>query len=232
MLKILVDPKSALRGLDAAGQRQVPYAVSLALNRVANDAQAAERQQIARAFKLRRDVFILQGIKISKQDRANKSTWRVIIQVDPQRDLLDKFEQGDPKIPRKGRWLWLPNAQVFGNKIIMRSNPLHPANLKFSGPRNAGPQRTFLVRGNGSRTGPLVLQRVAGSSRGASQRIGQGARAGGRVRKGGVRLLYTLISRVRTPVRLQFVQTVNRTVQAQWPDRMNEALSQALRSAK
>ena len=95
-IRVHVDPRAVLGWLSDAQERQLPFAVSLALNRVANQAQVAERENIKRSFKLRRESFVLKGVKISKQDRATKSSWRVTIQLayPDDRHFLDQHEVG------------------------------------------------------------------------------------------------------------------------------------------
>jgi len=238
-LRVIVDPTSVLKGLDAAGQRQLPFALALALNRTANDAQKAEQNRIAKAFKLRRDTFVIQGIKIEKADRATKTSQRVVIQVDAARQFLDKFEKGDPRIPRKGRWLWLPDLATFGNKIILRSNPLHPKNLKFDS-QGKGNLRTFMVHKNGSRSGPLVLQRTGaptGNShknqmRGTNGRFDGMITMNKRKKNQGIRKLFTLVSVTSTPVRLEFVSTIKQSVEARWQGNVRQALDEAMRTAR
>ena len=105
---------------------QYPFAVSKWLNALANDGQAAMRARLKDVFSLRRVTWNIQGIKIAKEDRASKTSWRVVIQVAEDRDYLDKFEELGYHIPRFNRYVWIPNEAVFGNRIIDRGNPLHP----------------------------------------------------------------------------------------------------------
>ena len=246
MIEIKVHTSGVLKML-AEAQDQLPYAMSLALNRVAIDGQKAEQARLKAVFKLRRETFVIRGIKIEKADRATKTSWRVVISIPVAQDFLDKFEQGDPKIPRQGKWLWIPNAAVFQNKIINRGNPLHPKNLHFSkskGGQLVGDQRTFMLKGKNGK--PLVIQRMdRGLAKGSysvmksmtldNLHTGMGPREKKQKaihRAAGTRLLYTLVSRVATPVRLEFVSTISNQVERMWPERINEAIHEALRTAK
>ncbi len=247
MITVRVDPKAALGMLNDLEQRQLPYAVSLALNRVANKAQASEREHIKKSFRLRKETFVLQGVKISKQDRANKNTWRVIISLayPDDRQFLAPHEKGGAKVRHGGKRLWVPNAEVFKSKIIGRANPLHPKNLQLrlqADGRIQGEQRTFLVRSKGQ---VLILQRT---DRGLSKKgsrlssltldnvhVGIGPRRKKDKaihRTGGTRLLYRLVSRVPIKARLQFVSTITHTAQAEWPSVMREAMADAIKGAK
>ena len=248
--RIRLDPKVIEQQFADVKDRQIPYAVSLGLNRIANVGQKAEQNRLLGEFHLRREKFILQGVYISKADRASKTSWRVTLQFQGDRSFLGRMEQGGLKDPTKGHWLWKPNPAVFGDRIIMRSNPLHPSNLHFRSPignkgkgwQLQGDQRTFMVKSNGSRTGPLVLQRTGAASTGynhtsqlrtkGGQFDGMLRNPGERKRKQGVRLLYTLVSKVHVPAKLEFVNTIEGAVQAAWPTVMGEALRDALRSAR
>lgn len=251
-ISIKVNASGALLML-AQAQDQLPYAMSLALNRVAVDGQKAEQERLKRAFHLRRETFVIRGIKIEKTDRASKTSWAVVISIPVAQDFLSKFEEGTPKVPRQGKWLWIPNPDVFRNKIINRGNPLHPKNLHFQKAKGQikGEQRTFMLRVQG-REGPLVMQRVDRMlKKGASStmramtldnvRTNEGAfrlkeresaKSIHRMDGNGVRLLYKLVAKVKTPVRLEFVSTITNRVIESWPARMDEALREALRTAR
>ncbi len=248
MVQLRVDPSKALGSLTDAQEQQLPFAVALAINRTANDAQEAERYRLKASFKLRRESFNLRGVYISKQDRANKSTWRAVIQIQADRDYLNKFEQGGEQIPH-GRYRWIPNRDVFKSRIIGAGDPLNPKNLKFhkdpSG-RMLGNERTFMVRtkGNGQL---LVLQRedrrLTKGSKGRLGKLTLDNFKGGQgpatkkqklslQRTAGVRMLYRLTTRYKVRAQLEFYDTVSRTVQDVFPARMREAMDQAMRSAK
>lgn len=161
MIRVQIDPSAVLKRLDGF-ENQAGYAMSLALNRVANLAQEAQREQMKQAFKLRRETFVLRGVKISKADRASKSTWRVVIQVayPDDRRFMHEHEKGGERQRHGGRYLWQPNATVFKG-IITRSNPLHPKNLKMRktpAGQIKGDHRTFMVRTQSGQR--LVLQRI------------------------------------------------------------------------
>jgi hypothetical protein len=158
------------------------------------------------------------------------------------RDFLNRMEDGGQKNPTKGRWLWKPNAAVFKEKIISRSNPLHPHNLKFTGNNKRGPLRTFMANNNGRTGGPLILQRTGAASTGHDHTDqlrtvegrfdGQLRRLGQRKRKQGVRMLYQLVARTRVPRKLEFINTLTRSARANFDAEMVKAMTEAVRSAK
>lgn len=248
-ISVNVDPSKALGYMDDLQERQFPFAVATALNCTANDAQGAERYRITANFKLRRKAFILRQVYISKQDRANKSTWRVWIQLQEQFKDMAGFEEGDDRTPHGGsKWLWKPNPDVFKSQVIGSANPLAPKNLRFQkdpGGRIVGNQRTFMVRTK-ARGQLLVLQRVdrtlTSRSKRAMGRLTLDNLAGAQgpnvkkairlQRTAGVRMLYQLVSRSHVPAKLEFVGTITRTAQDVFPARMREAMDQAVRSSR
>ena len=250
MIQVRIDPRAALGYLSRAEQEQLPFAVSQALNQLANRAQAAEREHIRQAFKLRRESFVLRGVYISKADRATKSSWRVVVQLQypDARHFLDQHEEGGQRRRQGGRYLWQPNEEVFKSKVISASNPLAPKNLhvrRTDHDQIKGDHGTFMVRAAGGQR--LVLQRVARTLDGRSRRGMKGLTlenfAGGMGpntrkqtrslrRTEGVRLLYRLVSTVKIPARLQFVETVSKTVQGQFAEVARAALTKAMGTAK
>lgn len=245
MISFRVNPTAALGWLADYQQRQLPYAVSLALNRSANRGQSAEQDKLRSRFRLRREQFVVRGIKIAKADRATKSSWRVVVAVayPDDRHFLDDHEEGAQRVRHGGKRLWQPNAEVFRSKVIGRANPLHPRNLKLhkdkSG-RIVGEQRTFLVRTHGQ---VLILQRVDRSLTKPSRSrlrgltldnvaVGMGPhtrKTKAIHRNAGTRLLYRLVDRVRIPARLEFVPTVGGTAAAAFPDELRRAMAEASR---
>jgi hypothetical protein len=248
MFQARVNPDSVLGLLSDVEKRQLPFAAAKALNRVANVGQQAEQNRVRQAFRLRRAPFVLQNVaKIYKVDRATKDSWGVMIRVDATvASFLNRTETGEDHIPTR-HWLWKPNSTVFADKIILRSNPLHPANLRFDA-RGRGNLGTFMIHPKNGKQGPLVLQRVAKGVRGIAQSLARGGMRGpagrgadGRytrgeaikgVRRGGVRMLYQLVSRSHVPMKLEFVNTITNAVTTAWPIEMQKAMGDAMRSAR
>lgn len=246
MITVRIDPSAVLKQLEGF-ENQAGYAMSLALNRLANLAQEAQREHMKQAFKLRRETFVLRGVKISKADRASKTSWRVVIQVayPDDRRFMHEHEKGGERQRHGGRYLWQPNATVFRG-VITRANPLAPKNLKMRktpAGQIKGEHRTFMVRTQQGQR--LVLQRIgkdqahpgftASSIKGLTlKNFGTGKR--GQLKqarpKAAMRLLYRLVDRVRVPAELEFVKTVGRTVQAQWEKQAASAARKAIETAK
>lgn len=242
---IRVDPSGGLGIVTDTKERQIPYAMQLALNWTANDAQDAEQYRLKSGFKLQREAFNLRGIYIDNKDRATKKDWSVTIQVQASRDYLDKMEDGGYKLPTHGRWIWKPNPDVFKGKVIPAK--LRPSALNFQsvGKNLIGDQRTFMVKAKNNQN--LVLQRVdAGLAKGSKRIMGKitldnfKGGMGPRTKRekytlsrtAGTRMLYQLVDRVSVPMKLEFVDTVTQTVTAVWPARFQEAMDKAMDTAR
>ena len=221
--------------------RQVPFAMSLALNRVAVVGQQAEQDRLKSTFKLRRETWNLQGIYISKTDRATKSSWVVVIQVQDSRSHLNKFETEGEHVPHHGKSLFIPNPEVFKSKVIGRDNLLAPKNLHLHSDgkgRIIGDQSSFLVR---SPKGAFVLQHQQAVHKGFTKaslkgmsldRPDKALKAKKGTRDAGARLLYTLKSRVSVPLKLAFTSTIADKITTAWPDVAAQAIDEAIRGAR
>lgn len=232
-MKINLDTTPVLEAIGTKMESQTPFAVSLWINRLANAGQAAERQHMKQRFHLNREDFNLRAIYISKADRATKTTWRAVIQVQARAGYLGKFEEGGEKVAIGGRrYLAIPDETVFPDGIVPRGSELKLRKLnlhKDDHGRLIGDQRTFLA--------PL---RNGGQAAGVFQRTGKDTRSSAAKKKGvkdaagdaGVRLLYKLVGRARIPAKLDFYQTVADTVAARSKDILNDAFAEAMRTAR
>ena len=208
--------------LDDAAMKQLPFALALALNRTAEEAQEAVRNRIRmRGFTIRSaqsDAWLSRRVMFYKQDRANKDHLWTALQVDQpnasgggklagSRSLLGFLEDGGARTGMRP----IGDGTVFPNAVVVpvRNSPidsiprsLYPVNLGLSAKREIsgklalgrlrGKQRTFVVR-TSTGTG-LVLQR-----QGAGQE--------------NVRALFFIKPQTRVTGRHFFYPTVQRTVE-------------------
>lgn len=229
-----INVKVTAEGLEKLTQMgdsdQVPFAVSLWLNRLANAAQASVREGIKRRFKLHREDFNLRAIYISKANRATKASWSVVIEVQQRADYLNKFEDGGEKVAIGGRrYLAIPNDKVFSDGIVDQGSPLRIKNLnlhKDEHGRLIGDQQTFLLpmRNQAGQAG--IFQRTAKDTRKGQARKSKDGQ------DSGIRLLYKLVARAKIPAKLEFIPTVQATVDAQAGQLMDQAIAEAQRTAK
>ena len=257
MFSIRVDPAKALSDFYQYENKQIPFAVSLGLKWIGDSAQKAEQDHMRSAFKLRRDTFNVQGIKIAKEDRATKDKWELIIRLSDKTNYLEKFEESGLKQPVGGRhYLWIPNDKIFKNKIIQAGDPRRPKNLNLhrdAHGRIIGDERSFMIHTSNGQT--LVLQRTGSSGHKGYTKssiakltldnFGAGS-AGPRMKAEKSMLkarkvryqdqatvkLYTLKARVSVPVKLEFTSTIGTNVAANWAPKMQQAMAQAMRTAR
>lgn len=196
-------------------QRQVPFAISLGMNQALLRAQQAIRQRVMGTFIVRRSQWISQSIKITKF--STKRDLEAVLQVDPTRNVLGKFEPGGTKTSvRPGGSLVVPGPWKHPSAVI--PTELRPGAFKFQYAGKGaqatvfrGRDRTFLIR-RGARGGAIF------------QRTGRGANA--------IRLLYILTSQARIPASLHFRATGMAQFHTHWPREYRAALFRALRTAR
>jgi hypothetical protein len=213
MIEIKLDAEKWMRQMEG-GEKQLPFAMSKALNETATDFQTAERNVIASRFTLRRPDFIKRTIKIERGNFATKANLRAIVNVDEKRDLLSKFEKGGDKQPREGRSIAIPvEARRNKSDIVTKGNRPKAYQLQQVSANVAkGLKRTFLIR---SADGKGAL----------FQRVGRG-------KNSTIRNLFSFKSRVPIPKRLSFHDTARKTALTQWPKNMLKAFENAMRTAK
>lgn len=225
-LRFTIDTRQVETYLYNIGKEdQLGFAVSLAINRILNMIQLAVMEDMQAKIDFRRLAFNLRAIKINPQDRATKHKLLGIIHIDPIASNLLRLETGSDHIPINGRkYLPVPNPTVFGNKVITKDNPLQIGNLKLRDTPfgTKGDQGTFLIESGGK---PFVIQRTkkAGSK-------GKGKK--GTNKETGTRLLYSLVQRTTTPVKLNFRAIATKIVNQHFREELIKAVNRAISTAK
>lgn len=128
--------------------RQAPFAMSVALNNTANDAQKAIRGGLS-AFTLRRKTFVENTIyRKPGQDFATKTKLVATVRVNPERDFLAQHEEGGDKRPRSGANVAIPLPAVQPDRSVVIPRRLRPSGLRTNGQvrKVVTPAGTFLVR--------------------------------------------------------------------------------------
>jgi hypothetical protein len=204
MIQITVDASEALTYLQRVSQ-QAPFAISLALNKVGAHAQENIRNHARRTFTLRRETFVLNTIKINREDRATKTRQSTIVRIDPERNFLAKFEDAGQKTARDGGNVAVPTEFVRRSK-----NDIIP---KAQRPRSLLDSKAALG-GRVVKTDKVIVQ------------------FSGRGRSAVTKVLYVLRRVVPIRPRLRFavmaIEAVNRT----WRDEMSAAFVQAEQTAR
>lgn len=215
-LRVDLHPPPRLFGALA---RQLPFAISTAINETLKDVQTRERARILTRFTIRRRPFAERAVKI--KPFSTKRTLAGVVKIEPpggpsRADIFAKFERGGTKRPRDGQHIAVPiDARRTKSGVVSKTQ--RPKAFRFvrrttrRGKVQArGERRTFIIT-NGS---PGIYQRVG---RGRSSRI---------------RLLYAFERSVRIDRRLHFVETARRTVRERYARNFHEALLRAIRTAR
>lgn len=198
-MDIRVDARDVLNQFEILN-RQAPFAISLGVNNLMKHGQGVVQGNLEHEFTLRHAAFIKRTVKV--REWANKAKLAAEIGIDPQRDVLAKFEEGGRKTPR-GRALAVPIAVRRGRSgIVIKS--MRVRELQLRAHRTAkgqvqlkGLKRTFAVKGP---SGGAILQRVGRRPKGTASLADEIAR-------GTVRVAYAFKRSVPIPANLQFVAT-------------------------
>lgn len=194
----------ARRELAAIG-RQIPYAASVALNTIANKAQADIRSRLPGNFMLRRPQFIANTIyRQPGVDFATKTRLQAAVGVHPTRDMLAKHEEGGSKRPTRSARLAVPvNVPRTGAGLVKAAYQLKAL--------RANP-RVFRV--DPPRGDPILAEAL------------------GRGKNARIRVLYTLKRAVWLKPRLQFHETAERTIAREWEGAVRAGIAKAIATAR
>lgn len=213
--RITLDTKAVEAQLSALQRTQLPFARSLAINNLGLAFQKAERERLNTIFTLRRKDFVeKQGVK-RLGPIATKADPTVTYGMDRKADFLQKFERDRTKLPTKGagHMLAIP-ALVRRNKrdIVTAGNRPRALLQRFATKKGAG--QVFVIEKPKGKLGPGIYQTT------------------GRQGKGALKTLFTLKPQVSITPTLAFVETARKTAETQWARIFDDALAQALRTAR
>ena len=224
---ITVKGAEAIQRMTEQIRKQLPFALSTALNSSANALQGAVRQTIPQNFTLRRQPFILNTIYRKKGtfptgDFASKTMLRAAVRVHPERDVLAKHETAGARAARDGGRLAIPLIRLAAPKtVIGASSRYHLANM----PVIPGASAMARVR---AKKGPGSTFYATQARKGGGVVIWEGR--GARTKPKAIWLLQP----GRTPLRprLGFEQTTASTFERVWRGRFTDALDRALATAR
>jgi hypothetical protein len=177
--------KAALRDIGA----KAPRALTLTLNKLADDGQKAVQDRLSSGFTLRRPDFVKRTIYRSGTDFATNSRPQARFGVNPARDQLAKFEENSVKAPISGRNVAIPLSAVKPTNATVVPKRLRPAALRAS----------EQVRKVTTANGTFLVKNVQGK--------GVGRRVGWRTD-----FLYKLVPNVRLTARLRFHETAKKAI--------------------
>src|SRR5688500_17802154 len=116
MIRVGVEAQATIRGLAIVG-KQVAFATAQALNDTAFEARDTERNLAQGVFTIRRP-WVLQGIQVARPF-ATRNNLRAVVEVEPKRDFLGKFEEGGIKRPTEGRTIAVPDDDAFPRSKVI-----------------------------------------------------------------------------------------------------------------
>lgn len=178
------------RALQEIG-RKAPRALTLTLNKLADDGQKAVQDSLTTGFTLRRPDYVRKTIfRQPGQDFATNSRPRAAFGVNPARDMLAKFEEDSIKAPMSGRSVAIPLPAVKPTPDTVVAKGLRVSSLRTD------PKVRKITTPNGTF---LVKEKRAGKVK--------GERFGARTD-----VLYKLVPSVRLKARLRFHVTAQRTI--------------------
>lgn len=209
MITIQIDAKRAIRTLREDGEKQIPFALANAVNKIAKDVQFDERVQLRRAFTLRRPEWADRAVKITKF--AKKQDPTAVIGIHPpggdeRADILTKFETETSKTPRAGAHVAIPIAAKRTKKDIVRKNQ-QPRALIASG-------KAFIIRQTKNPAVQLVV------------------RYAGRGKRKALETLWLLVRRVPISPDLKFEMTARKSIDRTAKTHLQREFDNAMKTAK
>jgi hypothetical protein len=248
----------AVAALDTVRRDQLPFAISLAVNRSAIAGQQAERAHILQAFTVRRNPgtpqrpgAVLRTVKIEKYDFANKrnpTAFRISIDATRtksggRRDYLAKFEEGGEKTAADDMVapIAIPSKALRPNFRDLVAAKFYPQNLRLTPKRVGGGEilparQKVTARGVVQWKGKLrtfVLDpRFHGEARG-----GEGEPTWGVYQRTGpgkrdIQLLWTYKHGIPIPRRLEFKATIADAVTSSFVLNFSNAYARAIATAR
>jgi hypothetical protein len=216
---VLVDVVSAQRSLVNVRVDQLPYATALALTRTARDAMYAVRDKLPSQFTLR-NAWTQRGVQFKQATKGNLSA---LVYFD--RDYMYLQEMGGIKTPTRSAHIAVPLDPDLRNRTIPRS--MRPRYIL--GNDLQGLLQSASYKGKAARK-----KRIASFGKGfilqtkgklfIALRTGQG--------QNDIRILYVLVPAVHITQRLGMVTTVENTVRANFSKNYQDAMNQAVRTAR
>ncbi len=200
----------------ALAQRQVPFAMAMALTALAQDGRAAAIASLPQRLD-RPTPFTMQAVGIAPATKASLQS--VVFVKDRQATYLAMQETGGTRTPAPGAPINLPVGQ----------RPNQYGNIPKGAIRRAKARDdTFVANGQGTTAHlPPGLYKRAAKGRRRKAAKGSAGKAGG-----GLQLLVAFERQAKYTPRLGFVETVRAEVDRRTAERVREAVARALATAR
>ena len=253
-MDIRVDAKEVLGWLNATS-KQAPFAIMVAMNRTAEEANYEGRKLARKNFTIREEKVLNYAfpIPIPRSERATKQRLSILLEPTRHGVLLEPYETGRPHTyDRLGRNVAMPSFGRGGirtTKATVIPRQIYPVNLGLQ-PRRDPSGSTYYALGRGSIKKKLTPYSVVGGKRVKQGRFGtyevpsktrpgvslvfqrvQGPAQPGR-KGAGARLLWIMKPSVKRPKILHFYDTINETIAGRWEANLLGAWDLAQRTAR
>lgn len=241
MIRFTLDTRQLEKDLSDLAKRQIPFAVSSALNATAKEVQVATRAGIARRFTLRSSRFVLNTVKINRGDFATKDNLRAIVTVGGsvggrRQDLLVKFEDGGVRRSSDpGRPIAIPSDYLRPTKSAVIPKGMYPKALRLISSRTASGS-TLAPKTHMTRRG---VEQIKGKRRTfvLDPRHHRGARSWAVFQRQGphstdVQLLWIYKTSIKIPRKLFFKDTAAKVVRRRMVPNLIAAFDRAIRTAR
>lgn len=254
---IRIDTKSALAGIAALHQKQIPFALAIALNRTVEDGLAIARKEMQAKFIIRVPSFDLPPLTLPKVWQATKTRPSAIFALgdsDGGRQgigarrsrIFSKFQDGGSKFAKNPDFpIAIPTRALRPNPQALVPRGAYPKNLRLGPRRDAGNQIVPGLRKGKIRTlagAPIgkrarKRQGLAGiggtftvNNKETGKPIGIFQRTG--LGKNDVKMIWAYKQSIHIPKRLDWVGIAQRTANARFQINFNGALAFAIRTGK
>jgi hypothetical protein len=183
--------------------KQVPYALSLAINNTLVDSQKAEIARVSSGFLIRRASYLKQSIKISPFAKKSSLTGIIsVANVGAYPSVFAKFEGNSTKTPFRGSNIAIPTSYTRPNASVVVSQGKRPKNLA----------KAFVIKGSNGESF-LMIRNAKGKYK-------------------GLQVAYVLKPSVPiTSHRLSFTDTITATINARLQTNWSTAWDKAVATA-
>lgn len=258
MLKSILLDATKFERFTSVYRQQAPYAISVALNRTADDVNAALRLGLRQRFTIRQPGLLehVAPTQLPAPNRATKTDLRVFLETERIGQLFNPFETGAPKFSQGGRPLIIPSdrtgpdggAPLRPSKTTVIPRSLYPANLGLTARRDPAGKPYYALGRKAIAQGKTPVHRTAGGKiqvKGKRRTFALDprynpaipARIAGIYQRTGpgkhdIRLLWHYADRVRRPAILEFYATAERVWNARIGPNVEGAFALAIGTAR
>lgn len=252
---IRLDIKDTVKNLTALEQKQIPFALSIALNRTVEDALAVARKEMREKFVIRVPAFALPPVKLPRVWQATKRNPTAIFALGDsdggtsgigfRRDqMFSKFQRSgiksakDPSFP-----IAIPTKVIRSSPASLVPRSLYPKNLRLK-PRKDVDGSTLIAR-RGGKVRDLAGRPISNKARkaqglegiGGTFTINKDGRPIGIFQRTGrgakdLKMIWAYRQSIRIPFKLDWVGIAQRTANTRFQVNFDGALAFALKTAK